>query len=505
MRFFLALIILSLTFNSIAQQQNVELNHQFTRWIDKSLNQTHTHTSFKPMLQSEVNYDSLKTDHYSFISPKNRWLGRKLLNDNLIKVDTTNFQFTIDPLLFVETGNELETGKLYKNTRGLLIRSNIGKTISFSTAYYESQAYFPSYVSDYVLSLGETGYPGFGVVPGQGRAKPFKNGGFDYGMASAYVNFAPNKRFNIRTGHGKHFIGEGYRSILLSDNAFNYPYLRMGYTFGKNNQFQYSNLIASLFENKRVPKTKMPEAPYIKKALSVHYLNYSPTNWLQIGLFESTVWKTWDDSLLISKSFNPQIYNPVIGINYFTTLNSSENFSCIGTNLKIMPHKYLTIYNQFSYSKALGSQLGFKLFDLFGLLSNFYIQGEFNFSQLDYNTYNYYTKFTQYEQPLNHFYGNGFKEIVGIVNYQYKRLLASVKINQILLERPIQLQSSNSSYKYNISVINGEIGYLVNPSYNLNIYLGYNARTSNINNSNINSTYIYFGLRTSLRNLYYDF
>ena len=37
----------------------------------------------------------------------------------------------------------------------------------------------------------------------------------------------------------KTFYKDGYRSLLLSDNSFNYPFLRLQSNFGK---FQYTNL-----------------------------------------------------------------------------------------------------------------------------------------------------------------------------------------------------------------------------------------------------------------------
>ena len=89
------------------------------------------------------------------------------------------------------------------------------------------------------------------VVPGQGYARDFKETGFDYSMAAGYVGIKPSKHFLVQFGHGKHFIGDGYRSLLLSDNAFNYPFLRIQTSFWK---VQYTNLYAEMqdinyFEN----------------------------------------------------------------------------------------------------------------------------------------------------------------------------------------------------------------------------------------------------------------
>ena len=63
-----------------------------------------------------------------------------------------------------------------------------------------------------------------GVAIGIGRSKPFKTYGHDAAIASGYVSFSPVKDANLQFGHGRHFFGNGYRSLLLSDYAPDYPY-----------------------------------------------------------------------------------------------------------------------------------------------------------------------------------------------------------------------------------------------------------------------------------------
>ena len=41
------------------------------------------------------------------------------------------------------------------------------------------------------------------------------------------IAYRPNKIFTFLGGYGKNFFGEGYRSLLLSDNASNYPFLKL--------------------------------------------------------------------------------------------------------------------------------------------------------------------------------------------------------------------------------------------------------------------------------------
>jgi hypothetical protein len=38
-------------------------------------------------------------------------------------------------------------------------------------------------------------------------------------VATGYINHKPSKYFNLQLGHGQHFTGDGYRSLVLSDNT----------------------------------------------------------------------------------------------------------------------------------------------------------------------------------------------------------------------------------------------------------------------------------------------
>ena len=49
------------------------------------------------------------------------------------------------------------------------------------------------------------------------------------------------------------------------------------------------------------------------------------------------------------------------------------------------------------------------------------------------------------------------------------------------------------------------VGYLLNPTTNFNIVVGITNRTEQTNKITNNTQLVYFGIRTSLTNLYYDF
>ena len=50
-----------------------------------------------------------------------------------------------------------------------------------------------------------------------------------------------------------------------------------------------------------------------------------------------------------------------------------------------------------------------------------------------------------------------------------------------------------------------ELSYLINPAYNLNIYGGYLYRKETNKHYTDDTSFVYFGIRTSVENIYDDF
>ena len=283
------------------------------------------------------------------------WLRRKIWHESLVIVDAPEEQFyvAIDPVFNFETGIDQadttfwsDSVNFYKNTRGFRLQGHIGKRFSFFSSFYENQAIFPRYQDARIRSQGEwynnngTPVQFNGVVPGQGRTKVFKTNGFDYAMASGYVSFSPHRTVNLQFGTGKHFIGEGYRSLLLSDNSFNYPYLRVSTRWFKD-RVQYTNIFASLSSLNRLPESSTSEPLYQPKAGSFHYLTVIPHWRVQLGLYEATIWQRWDTAA--SEPFNPLQLNPVMGVNTVAYGLENDNNTLLGLTAKVIPTEDLSL------------------------------------------------------------------------------------------------------------------------------------------------------------------
>ncbi|MBV6483801.1 MAG: hypothetical protein KFKLKKLM_00257 [Flavobacteriales bacterium] len=508
-----ALVFLFLVFSSLAfaQQQNLPLTREFNLVNNKGFNDFNasTHTAFQPIIQSqirttdELNWlsDSEKKYFLTYVTKADKkpksfggWLNQSFFHQHFIVVDTGNFYLTIDPMINLEFGEDLEDKsakkeKIYTNTRGALVKGNIGSKFSFQTAFYENQAFTPNYISNFV---NETG-----VMPGQGRVKRFKKTGYDFAYSSAYISYSPSKHFNFQLGNDKHFIGDGYRSLLLSDVATNYPYLKATVLFAKD-KLQFTKLHADLTNLERREKGSVPEALFKRKSMSTHYVNWLATKWLNIGLFENTIWQTEDSTGTLP--FNFSQLNPIPVLNGF----SKNANSIIGLNTKIkLPFK-LVIYNQLVYNGNTNYiHSGFQEGIIFYGVKNLTVQGEFNtmgtYDPIYYKRNDNYQTNDHYNQPLAHPLGNNFNEVIGIINYKYKRYFTQVKINFA------DFINASTNEDAKLTTLQAHLGFLINPKNNLSFLIGATNRTEETTTFSNKTNYVYFSIQTSLRNLYTDF
>ncbi|MGQ0827503.1 MAG: hypothetical protein ACT4ON_03805 [Bacteroidota bacterium] len=537
----------------LSAQRNLPLNRQWNLEYEKIVNyiakkDTNKRnidtgfSSFRPLIVQPTHIN--KND--STRKATSIW-KRKIKQESLFIVNDTSdkFYFTLDPLFNFEFGKDLaDTSgeKLYKNTRGFLIRGSIGKNLAFETSFYENQSTFTKYIDNYVAETNnlfpQSANYSYDVIPGQGRAKKFKKNGYDYAMASGYVSYSPFKILNIQVGHGKHFVGDGYRSLLLSDNAFNYPYARITTTY-KN--IQYTNLYTS-FMNLTDGGVKTPantERLFQKKTGSFQMLSINFLNRLQIGLFQGMIWEAADTMNRQHVNFNT--FDPVIGVNTAVYGLHNKNNILLGATLKLKITNSISLYGQYMlddvYSsndiyygnirKKFGYQIGLKYFNLF-TIKNLHLEAEYN----SVRPYAYAAKdpqqsYTHYNQALAHPLGANFYEAIGFINYRLKDFFVEVKINYAVKGIDSSafnfggnvFRSDNSSpfqpdltdiqttqgLKTTIMYQDIHIGYLVNPSSNLNIVLGISNRISKTDNATDTTQFVYLGIRTSLANFYYDF
>jgi hypothetical protein len=481
--------------------------------LDNSYN-----ASIKPFVNGvNFNKSELDSNYYERHGLKQRsniW-ARKLKQESLLLVDSANFKLALDPLFYFEAGQDSKHSDslYYTNTRGVLIRGSIGNDFAFESTFLENQAVMVDYLSSFVRA--------WEVVPGQGRVKKFKNNGYDFANASGVITYSPFKHLNFMTGSGKLFVGNGYRSLLLSDNAFNYPYFKVNF---HSKKFSYTAAWASMqvIKNGRFTFNKLSEPIFTKKAFTFQYFSYRPIKRVEIGFYQAVMWKAQQPG---NTSFDFNILNPVIFAHTAQYNFDNNNNVMLGANLNVKITSSINLYGQVMLddisNNKIGIQGGLKYFDVAGI-KNLYVQGEFNqVSAYSYSLPIAYQSFSHYNQALAHPMGANFTEIVGILNYRFKDFFASAKINLIDYGKdqfgyyagntiirdylPSDVQANTMQIKATTQIIDLKLGYLVNRASNLNIALGAMLRNHSSNINPLQTNYMYVSIGTTITNKYYDF
>ncbi len=517
---------------------NIPFTHNAYNVYDYYISQgSNGHTAVKPYVYSYVNeYVDLDAQKNSLIQPKTTWFGKKLLNEHMAFVKGEDYWFTVDPVVDLQLGKDNQGISTFNNTRAIQINGGIGKKFNFSTSFYESQGRFADYVNQYAEYMKpDGGNPA--IIPGRGIAKQFKTDAYDYPVAEAYISYTPTKNFNFQFGHGKNFIGDGYRSLFLSDVASPYPYLKITTDFWK---MKYTNLWMWMQD---VRPELTVDGAYKQKFMAIHYLSWNVSKKINIGLFETVI---WDD--VNNRGFDVNYLNPLI---FYTAIEFSSGSragnSLIGLSLKYKA-KSIQLYAQLLldefraseitssdgwWANKFGVQLGIKYYNAFNI-KNLYLQAEYNavrpytysHDELNYN-------YGHNNQPLAHLWGANFREAIGIANYTKDRWFANAKM--VIGKKGFDFNDGIDTYSYGgnvfqdndnrtsdygneigqgntttIFIADLQVGYLVNPATNLKIFGGFTFRDfnptapTNVFDSS-NTTWITFGLKTDVFNWYFDF
>lgn len=518
-----------------AQEYNIVHDQYIYNQLEKTLYTPGAgfHTSIRPYRYSDVarlvNPDTLAVKG---MEQRKSWGGRKLFDENFLRLDSTEFQLYLDPLFAFDAGKDFSRPQnTWTNSRGLQVFGSIGKKVSFYTAFWENQAQFVSYVDSFVRNQN--------VVPGQGRVKPFGNG-FDYAWASGYVSYSPSRFFNFQAGNDKQFIGNGYRSLLLSDNAFNNPFLKITTSVWR---LKYVNLFTAFQNVGSAANSGL--GGYQKKYGSFHYLDINIGKRLNVGLFEAVIWQSVDTTGQ-RRQFDVNYFNPIIfyrPVEY--SLGSPDNV-LLGLNASFIFMKNNVLYGQlmldeFSlkevragngwWGNKQGFQLGVKIFNLFGA-SGLSAQSEFNYVRP--YTYGHYVatqSYTHFAQPLAHPLMANFMESVNFLRFRHKRFSVEGKIllaqygadsagSQVghnifapVAETYNQPTSVPSIYgnrtlqgvKNTLLYTDLTVGYLINRRTNMRVELSISKRIQHNPYVTQTTNWVWFGIRTALPNRYYDF
>jgi hypothetical protein len=529
MKKILSSLLLLFSIVGIARSQTVyqEYSYQFYQKLNPDVYSTKTrvHSSLKPFFADDSllkhHYDSLM--NYGDDGKPHSWGYKKLFTEHLIDVKSSASTFYADLLPDFDIGRDFK-GKLTTSTTsmGLQLGGTFSNKFYYNITGYLSSAVLPDYISTYINQTG--------IIPGQAYAKIYKTNGYDWKYITAVASYTPVKFLNISAGRDKTFIGDGYRSLLLSDVASPYPFFKLTATLGN---VRYM----AMWANFNDPVDLDANGNDRKKWGVFHYLDWNVSNRFSVGFFDAVIWYNKDDAGH-SRGFDVSYLSPVIFLRPVEASSGSPDNALIGLTSKYKITDGITAYGQFaldefessSFFSNTGSsrnkyawQLGVRGADLFNVKGLNYLVETNNARPYTYSERGPIISYTENGEMLAHPWGANFKEVVGLLNYSYKRFDLSgevdyghygLDINGLDYGKdPFQDYTSpakqNGNYigqglTTNMVYVEGKVAYLLNPKYNLRIELGGLIRSEKNAQFNDKTTMLTIGLRSSFRNLYND-
>lgn len=404
------------------------------------------------------NSEWVEGDKSSFNSRKSVWNTFYKTKANLFEVNEKDFFLAVNPVFQGQISEQTDyDGKRpFVNTKGIAVRGMIADRLGFSAYVTDNQERGPLFLQQRIAATN--------AVPGYGFYKTYKKTGVDYFDARGSINFTAAKYLDFQFGYDKFFIGNGYRSLFLSDFGNSYLFLKISTRIWK---FNYTNIWTELTPT--TPAINTGDKLLDKKYAAIRHLSLQATKWLNVGVFETVVFGR-------RNHFDFTYLNPVIFLRVSEQQNGSADNAMVGFDFKANVAKKLQFYGQWMidefkqselragkgwWGNKFGIQLGGKYIDAFKI-SNLDLQGEVNLVRpFTYSHYDSISTYTHYNQPMAHPLGANFIEAIGIIRYQpIPKLTASARL--ILWKQGVDTANSNFGtdiFKLNATRSQGDYGY----------------------------------------------
>ncbi len=457
---------------------------------------------------------------------------RNIANDNWIKLGKNKSVVTIDPYIEGSIGKSSQKSNvLLGGAAGLRLQGVINNKLSFEAGWNEYSQQFPSYVDSLI-------YNKQGIVPGNNVASLYTHQRWIYGNGNFNLTYLPSKHFLVSTGFGKQFLGDGYRSLQLSDNSFSYPYLRLQARFWKityNVLYNaYSNKYWYLVNGRSQPKYSV-----------MHELGINFSNKFQFALYDEITAASRDTNF--HRGFDVTYLSPLIFLRPLEYSIGSPDNAMIGFHFKYNIHKKGFLYGQLAlddfvlhltlqnhtqhFANKYALQLGLWNNDVFGV-KNLSWRLEWNGVRPytyghgvgDYVAINYSHYYQSITDPL----AANFHEFISYFNYNNKRWYGSletmfairgegeakpgVPAGDDIFENQNSL-GANGTYgsfttqgdKRNYFYNQASVGYLLNPKNRLSVEANMIYRSREGTGVHQSEALFSVGIKTNLFNTYFDY
>lgn len=310
-------------------------------------------TSFGSTEESKIIYTDSSKTFYTFQHPTATSKEKELSGWKRWFFSTPSYLFSstgedyfirLNPIIHFRGGSSSDKdGLLFRNVRGLEVSGGINDRFFFFTNIVESQSRFAHYVDHYIEPRI--------AIPQNGFYKRYQSSivdledAYDYLNSTGYLAIKATNNVGFTLGHGRHFIGNGIRSVLLSDFTNNYFYLQADWKFWK---IHYRNIWSEV--KPRSSRAGLQDEEVRRKYLATHHLSIAITPKIHFGLFETVVFDRSDQ-------FELGYLNPIILYRTVEQSLSSPDNVLLGIDFRWDAFKRLSFYGQINFDEFVFQEL----------------------------------------------------------------------------------------------------------------------------------------------------
>jgi len=285
---------------------------------------------FKEELQELVKH--LKGDRTRINRIRNNQYIKKFLpriiyqnNRNFFSWEQDQFQLFFDPILqhqrkYINIDSLSNTGKIFQLTNGIRIWGNLRDRLGFFIDARDNKEWGTK-----KYRLGNYTLPGLGFV--RATSPDF----IYHDETEAYVKTG-FKYINFTYGKFQNYWGPGYTgSLILSNNATSYDQFKLDIKYKK---FKFTSIYAYLIDYHDQHDDSLQQRKY----LAGHRLEFTPWNWLSLGLTETV--------MFAGRSFEPAYLNPVMFFRSAEHYLGSPDNMMMGIDIEFTLIKNVKLYGE---------------------------------------------------------------------------------------------------------------------------------------------------------------
>jgi hypothetical protein len=284
-----------------------------------------------------------------------------------------------------------------------------------------------------------------GFLPGMGYAVKDQDGVVHSHIPFGSVRMKGKRFFSAECGRGKQFWGDGYRSMIVSDNAAPSTFLRFDTEFWK---VHYTNLWLRLDDISWMQRWPQRRHKYA----AMHSLSYQVNRRLNLAFYEIVIWQNRDS--MSQRNLDLNYLNPVIFYRPVEYSVGSPDNVLLAFSFRYHAGRRAMIYGQFLldefnlaifrtmqkwWGNKIGGQVGLSLHNV---IPNVSWRSELNIARpFTYAHGSPVQAWTHLNQPMAHPLGANFAEWVNQAVWKRKSWSISALTNIAFYGRDFDINS----------------------------------------------------------------